>query len=1126
MKLNCLIRNTKIETSVRSAINGIVDFLVDSNIKPSFKEVYKTLKSEGLEIDMESVGALYVEETEKYGSDFFTNEDEVADIVGAKIEQTQREIVSRIKQEDATIGESKIGDISPEKSLANNIGKMFDRFINGALPPKTKSTMKAFEDLMKKAIVSSLPKIPKDAQKSITSSLDYFFAQEQDGFRTLSGAMNNLRTLHEATKKEINNYVEGLVSKLDNQQEKDLVREQWDSYTESIMNGMYDLMLGKGEQNKLLNEALKQIKIDGKSLIDKNGNIQWSKLSESGNVDVVKRAISDLFQEGIKNQDGSTQKYTQEQSDRIAQYLGTRYEQKLQAYIQRQQANARIKNQSPQNLASDFLKDEGYFEVGKKDGVLSVTKSDWKSFMNKLRSDLNAINKNDVINGVGDSFRSFLQERNNSLPSSEQLSDTIIEEKVKAFTELVTAKFAPSTSTPNALQKLVAFSQLNNGKAFNQSTQQAINKLSGVSDLDQTTLNRLNNISNIVANLISQNSLSPISSTNPKVSRSAYALQALSQLDREIKMIIRESKMDKSNLKKTLGFINDYISSATVSLLVNPNNARENILTAFGSSIVEAMTQFITNPRLAIKTQGGNFKVFWSAFFSHVMGGSHTSIMTDEDMSIDLAQGEVYTIRNIQRNIELAKNKPKAIIKEFAKAPLYLFQQFNRVVLNSFDAAFNSVIMRRQMMGSMYSVLKENGYSTSEAFNIIDESVDITPEIRQEINDEIKVIEQELKKVGIYLTIADKALMAIEMRNAQYDITLQKYVKNGMTNQQVSEATKSVLKASGEVSKMLTGKKKIPSNDIISTVVYSFPQFLLKLQQTQFDKSKKSFEQGNYKTSATQEFIGELFGKNGFAKFIGGIGNFANLAITSIPIIGMVQVSGVRKMLNNFIKDNPQSQSITNAESMDKLERYYELSATYRSLFARQLVSTLAMSAIVLAHLFDDDEEEGWFDEIMTNLMQTKSGQREIAKQLPLSMALLSIIAYSSKDKKLNDKGTRVIETFVQLLGRSDKSFEYLQKDIKDAKTTEQKLVAVTKYVGGIWNGNINQIEQLTKTGHVLKSATNKDFIKVVKRDEKLSRELYDEMNDYTSAFLGNGIISSMMRFFSDEDYNRYERNR
>jgi len=38
---------------------------------------------------------------------------------------------------------------------------------------------------------------------------------------------------------------------------------------------------------------------------------------------------------------------------------------------------------------------------------------------------------------------------------------------------------------------------------------------------------------------------------------------------------------------------------------------------------------------------------------------------------------------------------------------------------------------------------------------------------------------------------------------------------------------------------MLTGKKKIPSKDIISIFIYSFPQFLLKIQQIQFDKAKK-----------------------------------------------------------------------------------------------------------------------------------------------------------------------------------------------------------------------------------------------------------------------------------------------
>ena len=1126
MKLNCLIRNTKIETNVRSAINGIVDFLVDENKKPSFKEVYKLLKEEGLEIDMESVGALYVEETEKYGSDFFTNEDEVADIVGAKIQQAQKEIVSRIKQEDATAGESKIGEMSPEKSLANSIGKMFDRFINGNLPPKTKSTMKAFEDLMKKGIVASLPKMPKESQSSITSVLDYFFSQEKDGFRTLNGSMNNLRTLHEATKKEINKYVEGLVSKLDTQEEIDLVREQWNSYTESVMNGMYDLMLGKGEQNKLLNEALKQIKIDGKNIIDKNGNIQWSKLSESGNTDVVKRAISDLFRDGIKSQDGSVQKYTQEQSDRIAEYLGTRYEQKLQAYVQRQQANERIKNKSSDNLASDFLKNEGYFGVGKKDGVLSVTKSDWKSFMNKLRSDLNVKSKSDVIRLVEDSFRGFLQERNNTLPVSEQLSDTIIDEKVKSFSELVVAKFAPSTSTPNALQRVVALTQLNNAKAFEKSTQQAINKISGVDDIDQKTLNRLKIIADVISNLIGQNSLSPLSTTNPKISRSAYALQALSQLDREMKMIIREAKMDKSSLKKTLGFINDYISTATVTLLVNPNNTRENVTTALATSFTEAMTQYIKNPRLAVKTQGGNFKVFWSAFISHIMGGSHTSTMTDDDMSIDLPQGEIYTIKNIGRNVSLAENKTLAISKEIVKTPIYFFQFLNRSILNSFDAAFNSVLMRRQMMGTMYSTLRENGYSNAESMEIMDEAIEITPEIRQEIKDEIDVIDGELKKVGIVLSSADKALMAIEMRNAQYDITLQKYMKNDMTMQQVQEATKSILKSSGEVSKMLTGKKKIPSKDIVSIFIYSFPQFLLKLQQIQFDKAKKSFEYGNYRTSAAQEFIGELLGKNGFAKFAGGIGNFANLAITSFPIIGFTQVFGVKRAINAFLRDNPQSQSMTNAESMDRLSTYYELNATYRSLFARQLTSIALSTALTMAFMFDDDEDEGWFDEMMNNLMQTKSGQREIAKQMPLQIAIASIFAYNSKDKKLSDKGTRIIETFVQMLGRGDKSFEYLKKDYENAKTSDKKAVAVAKYLGGVWNGNINQMEQITKTKHVMLSAFDKSYITQVKKDEKIAKEIYKDMDDYTSAFLGNGIMSSILRISNGEDFDRFDKNK
>ena len=1125
MKLNCLIRNTKIETSVRSAINGIVDFLVDSDIKPSFKEVYKTLKSEGLEIDMESVGALYVEETERYGSDFFTSEDEVADIVGAKIKQAQQEIVSRIKQEDGTIGESKIGDTAPEKTLANNVGKMFDRFINGALPQKTKSTMKAFEDLMKKAIVSSLPKIPKEAQKSITSSLDYFFAQEKDGFRTLKGSINNLQTLHEATRKEVAKYVEGITKNL-SESEAEIIQAQWDSYTESIIDGTYDLMLGKGEQNKLLNESLKQIKIDGKSILDKNGNIQWSKLSESGNVDVVKRAISDLFQEGVKNQDGSVQKYTKEQADRIAQYLGTRYEQKLQAYVQRQQANERIKNQSPDNLALDFLKNEGYFGVGKKDGVLSVTKSDWKSFMNKLRADLNSINKNDVIKGIEDSFRKFLEERNDSLPSSEQLSDAIIDEKVKNFSELVLAKFAPSTSTPNALQRVVALTQLNNAKAFDKSTQQAINKLAGVDELDQQTLNRLKNISGIVQNVLSGSILSQSSSINPKISRAAYALQALSQLEREIKLILRESKMDRSGLVKALSFMSDNISTATLTLLLNPNNTMENITTAWASSALEGLMQFIFMPKQALKSQKSNSKIFGASFLSHVMGGSHTSTMTEEDLSIDIPLGEVYTLQNASRNIRLADNKVAQLIKEIAKSPMYLGQLFNRIALNSFDASFNSVLIKRQMMGNFYSFLKENGYTKEKALEIIDEALNIPESVQSEIDEEVKLIDAEMRKVGIVMTSADKALIALEMRNAQYDITLQKYMMNGATKQQVQEATQAMLKASGEVSKALTGKKKIDSKDAISRAIYALPQYMLNYQQRKFDDVAMYKEQGKYNRAALAQFMGETFGKNGIAKYVGGRANFAVLSFSAIPILGLAQVYGTKKAFDFFKLKNAQSQSMVNAESMDKLSKYYELQSTYRSIVARQIASLALTTAIVMAFAFDDDEEEGWFDEIMNNLMQTKYGQRFIAKVLPMQMAFTAILAYKVKDKKIGSKLKMTLDLFMNLMSQNETTYDYFVKDMQKAKSLEDVALAATKFLGSMYNANINQIEQLTRNGHVMKSALDKDYINVVKNDERIAKNIYEEMDTIGEAAVNNGFISSIMRLFSGKDYDRYDRKK
>lgn len=1128
MKLNCLITNTEIVESVKSAIIGIADSLLDMDLKPSFNNVYKMLKSEGLEVDAESIGALYTEVLSEYESDLITTEEEISDIVGKSIVQQQKEIVDRINGNEREVTESKIGELSPEKSIANKIGKLFDVFTNGKYPAKTKSTMKAFEDLLMKSIQSKLPKMPSSEAKSITSALDYFFTQEKDGFRTLDGAMNNLATLHEAVKVEVANYVRELSSRLDNKEDKDLLIDNWNTYTDSVMNSMYELMLGKGEQNKLLNEALKQIEINGESIIDEKGNVKWSKLSTSGDVNVVKKALSNLFQKGIKLSDGTTQKYTKEQSERIANFIGKKYSEKLQAYIQRQATNERMKYKSTDNLASDFLKDSGYFGIGKKDGVLGITKSDWTSFISKVKSKISGnANVEDVLGEVEKVFRDFLVSKNNdpNTPANEKMPDSVIDEKVKEFSKLVVSKFAPATATPNALQRLAAFGQLNNGKAFNESTQQAINKLSGVDGISQSTLNRLNSLSNLVNSVMTNPVLNNPGATSPSTSRGAYALQALAQIEREVKMIIRDAKNDKSKVVGTLGLINDYMSMATVSLLVNPNNTRENIFTAFASAMTEAVKQFVINPSLAIKSQGGNSKIFWNAFFSHIKGGAHTSVMTDEDLSIELAGGEVYTFQNAVRNVEQSKNKPKAILNEIVRTPLYLFNTMNRILLNSFDAAFNAVILRRQMMGTMYQSLLDNGYDKNEAFKTIDEALNISPEIRKEIDDEIKIIDNEMRKMGIKMTTSDKSLLAIEMRNAQYEVALQKYNKNNYTNQQISEATKAVLKSAGEVSKILTGKKKIDSKDIISNIIYSIPQFLLKFQQNQFDKARISEGEGNYRKAAYQQFIGEFFGKNGVAKFAGGVGNFANLSLSSFPIIGLSQTLGARARMRQYLFENKQVDKINMAQNSDKMSKYYELQSTYHSLVARQMVSTLLMSALIASFVFDDDKEEGWFDEMMANLSKTKSGQREIAKQMPLQVAIASIFAYDSYDKKAGSKFNRLIDMMLTVVGKGNGGGDYLQEDIKKAKNAKDVSVAVGKYLGSVWNGNINQMEQITKTSHVLQSAFDKDYVKIVKRDEAISKSVYEDMDDFASAFMGNGILSTIMRMIDEKQkVDRYSK--
>ena len=1109
MKLNCFIRNTKIKDNIKNAILGIVYDLSNNDFeqKPTFGYVYSQLRKVGLEVDAESVGYLYTEVFNDMPSELFTSESDILSIVGRDIATQLRLATDRINGEIKIPKEDKIGSLSPEKSIAKKIGKMFDIFRDGKYPAKTKSVMKTFEGLVQKAMLTKIPSMPKIAQTSIHDTLDYFFNNEKEGFKTLQGSLNNLETLHTAVKNEVQKYIDGVVNNLD-EETANMVREQYENYTEGIMNSMYDLMLGKGEQNILLKEALKQLEIDGEKITDKNGNILWSKLSTSGDIDVIKKSLSNLFQTGIKSQDGSVKNYTRSQADRIANFLSRIYENKLAAYTQRQAANERIKNKSTDNLAADFLKEEGYFGVAKKDGVLAVTKSDWKFFINELKGKLSTQKKDDILNQIGESFREFLQEKNRTMPGDLQTSEDVINEKVQEFKKLVTAKFAPSTATPNALHRLIAFKQLNNANAFQNSTQQVINKISGVNQLSQTSLDRLKMLAESVENIM-------------KIEGGDFSLQALSKIDREIKLVIRDARSDKEGLSTALRLLNDYIGASTTTILVNPKNILENISTAFTTSATEILNQLMINPKIAIKEQGLNMKIFWSAWVSHILGGAHTSVMTDNDISIQLPRGEVYTIPTLLRNIELSENKFKQVMKEISKSPLYMAHLLNRILLNSFDTAFNAVILRRQMSSSFYNSLLDNGYSKVKALEILDEALNIPGDLQKQITDNSKLIETELNKVGLYLNASDKALMAIEMRNVNFDYILQKYKKSQVTDQQVKETTRAILKSSSETTKALTGKKKINVHklNLISQLLYSIPAGMLKVEQGLFDSAQNSREKGNYGMGNVKEFIGSSLGKNGFSKFVGGRANFAVLGVGSIPIVGAFTAMGVQAQLKNMLTTNNAIETISDTENFDKFSRYNEQKAVARAMWVRQATS-LAMTAIIAAaFIFDDDDEEGWFDEMMANFMETKSGQKWIAKEFPTTLAAFSMLHYSKKD---SEKYLKLAEIPLQMASvGQDNQLTYFMKYLKKSKGNKEAIgIAVSKFIGSTWNGNINQLEQITATKHILQSGFDRTAISDIRRDEAVMKKQYASMDDIGSAYMNTGIMTTAYRIATG-DANR-----
>lgn len=1108
MNINCLYRDTSIINDVQDAIKILVGDNVQNGKSVKFPSVYSEIREAGLEIDAESVGFLYNNLYGGYNDKLLSNTSEVEKFVGKDVELQLKAIVDGMNQVPPSTNVNSIGRNAPEVQVATMLANMFQR---DAFPAtkNVNTVLKQMETLVGRAARTLLPPTSRQASKSLQDNLNDFFTTEANKFRTLSGGVNTLETLYDAVKTEIDNYVQEAADRLGDT-EADLLRQQWDAYFKEFMAGGYDIMLGKSDQNKLLNEALKQIEVNGLQIVDVNGNIKWKTLMEDNDPDKISDAVKKLFENGVQDETGVVHKYKPEEAERIGNYFERLYKNKLAAVKQASNGNKRTSQTSAKNIISDFIKDRGFVNLVKdKDGNLLLTQADWDRAL-KYMQDKSGSRNGDVLLPELEKFLLGLKDQNGN-PKFNQRQIEIIK---KEFQQTVAAKLLPGTAKPGAMDRLIAINNINGGDLFNEQKQFAINDIVGVSGLNQNVLNQIKQLVQAAHQIRLGNNvpLNPNTSGNPVKSRGAYAFQVLSQIERKIREIVRVNKIDRSTAQGIVKYIGDVFGAASTSLLINPGNVGENIVTGLASNIAESINILTTKPALLKRLfKDGNF---WSAWASHVTGGVANEVIVDADISSDLQAGERLRLNNWRR--ELAKLK-SGDISAILKTPAYAISIFSRSIMNSFDAGFNSSLMRKKAMLSVYNSLRAQGMSGDETLSVMDQALNITPKVNAELDAENKAIAQMLKSVGINPTSADMALNKRDMKLALYeDVLRDGAMLQGLktSDKIISESAKALIDSASLQAKDLGGKKQLPVGtlDFLNKLIYQGAHGLLFFQREFFKAQQVAEEEGRLGAAAKNQAFAELY-KNTIGRFAGGIANFMALAVTSTPL-GFLSAMSLSQQARKELRKNPDAADVFKGDPGD-IRKYAEYHNLVRSMVVRATMGSLAIAAWAVFGGGDSDD-----DDFITNLMQTKSGRRLLQKYAPMGLNMAFAIMYDVDDPKFDTWWERTLDVLGNTTGNSYDSWSNLKTQVSRAKSDQNRFRALGSVFSGLTpTFNINQAEQLTKFFTTLESGFNRDAIKDVKRNEAIASQVYKDAETFGEAWLVNGIID----FIARGGKNRYQ---
>lgn len=331
--LGCLVKDTRIVNAIAEIMEARAADNITMGFRYPFTSAYHELRNYDIEIDMESVAAIYAEIFDT-NEDHFTSVEQLESIVGRKFEDA----LDKISTIRPFTGIKKLGDMSPGKAAANHIALMFDRGMK--LDEGTSSVMKVFQEKMEAAAEYYLDKtvFPSEGDKatriqqieqmlesgtltdeetrkyqtilkrlkgksSFVELLNEAFDLRNAGYERIDGGMNNINDVFDEFKAEIYKYTTGLWIKYN--EEIDPARRNelyvavtsFEKHTDIILNKMLELYMSENE----ISSIVKQTLIDqgfGRRVNDKKGKLtreiqKLDKLYAKADDDISRTEIQD-----------------------------------------------------------------------------------------------------------------------------------------------------------------------------------------------------------------------------------------------------------------------------------------------------------------------------------------------------------------------------------------------------------------------------------------------------------------------------------------------------------------------------------------------------------------------------------------------------------------------------------------------------------------------------------------------------------------------------------------------------------------------------------------------------------------------------------------------------------------